>query len=1106
MRHLNTGRGHHHKCTANTFRMFMIAEATATAALLDMIGGTSLTITGTPTLGTDGWLGPNYRSFDGSTNGASGGGAGSDAVKLTANTWTIGLVWRRRASAAGTIFCFGGNSGTVANNVLARLKMASDGGLTFEWEDATPTLRSVAIPTYKLPLGKWTYLHIVRTAATTVAVYVNGRLIATLAMTSANSGGTTSIWNVAMDEGAANKISGDLGSLYCESGALAATTLYADVRRATLQAFPTSVRARVKIKNGLGTYVDLTSLEGQDFVDSFTLKEDADTPCESATVNLTREIELLSLANLMTSSKLNLTNVANLSSYSPLIDPARELLIEMARVPLGFTTPASTDWVQRFHGYTDEVDWGGDGSVTVTARDDGGFLIDDFLSTTFTMPITTGVACAADSTYNPSMPRGSMEEALQDLLNQVSDGVGRTLYAPSAANLCLIQWQQKQDSVMAAARSIAGVKAWDFGYMFDESPGQNTTRPTLIDPGRARVDADGVIDRTDYAQINKASLDVFQVRNRVFVTCADKNNVTDSEGGGDPVRAPLNPPASSTDSTSKTRYGGIWRTIFITEGETSPIDELSEAQAMSDAILADLKDPLVLVDVDDVSCFFEAELYDIYTMVGDNVHWSGDQVVATAAVKLEYKSGAGSCSLGMRGKPSAGARRWLSLDARPGMAPASWNDPARPTRGINQAQIAAINELVYRRSGAGRGLRVDLIRNGEFQQRARGTGYMPDGWWRANASGVPASPFANGQDTTNTTMLFEQVGSKSGAGMMHIIGNPQFHMACDFFPVRGNKRISREVVSMYAGTPIAANGYIEWYDEKKAYLSSSTAVLPLPIRLNAPTVDDSGAANAIQVTTTLVHGLAVGDYFVIDGTTNYQTLGINGRALYKVATVNSTTQVTATSVSGGGLAAEAGNISKWTRSASVSVLAPIGARFARYVFAGGNGLVGDYYIDKVGFFELSPELRVNLSANQTPIADATWTVVHFNTVTIDSEGAYDNVTNFIWTCPEDGNYRIFAHLAAQVTGTTCTFAALSARLNKNSGTIIAQSPTSSYLEAAAAATVTGRAAISTHYQFTKGDTLVVEGWISQVTGTVPVRAWVGGADASYLHIKQVGNE
>lgn len=1104
MRHLNTGRGHHHKATANTRRLFMLSEVLGGAAPGDMIGGTALAVVGTPTLGTDGWLGPNYRGFDGSTMALTGGGAGSDATQLTANTWTLGLVWRRRASAAGVIFCFGGNSGLLAANVLARLKMAADGSLTFEWEDAGIVLRSVAIPTYKLPLNKWVYVHIVRTGATSVQVWINGRLIATLAMTSANAGGTTSIWTIAEDESAASKIQGDLGSLYLETTALTALPIYDDIRRATLQVFPTSVRARVKIKNGLGSFVDLTALEGQDFVDGFELKEDADTPCESCTLNLVREIELLSLANLMTSSKLNLTNVANLSSYSPLVDIQRELLIEMARVPLG-QAAASTDWVQRFHGYVDEIDWGGDGAIAVTARDDGGRLVDDFLSTDIKMPITSGGACAADPVT--AEIRASVEEATQDLLNQSTNTIW-TLYAPSPANLCLVPWEQKKDSIMAAARACAAVKAWDFGFMFDESPGQNTLRATLIDPGRSRIDADGIIDRSDYAQLNRASLDVFQVRNRVFLTFGDKNNVVETQADGSIVKAPktLTP---STDGTSRTKYGGLWRTIFITEGDTSPIDEDAEAQAMQDGILADLKDPLVMVDLDDVVCYFEAELYDIYTLVGDNVHWTGDQVTAVSAVKCSYKNGAGSVSLGMRGQPTAGVRRWLSMEVRPGMPnQSSYTTTQKASHAVPIGIKAQVNDLIARQGGVGRGLRVDLVRNGDFSQNNRGTGFMPDGWLRSLTT-TTSSPFngANGtSDATNANVLWGTKGSRSGRGYICFVGNnPTWQVASDFFPIRGGKALTKEFLSMYAGTAAPAAGIFEWYDEKKAYLSNQNSVPFTPQTLNIATIDDSGAGNLVEVTTALAHGLSVGDSFCVNGTVNYQNLGVDGRGLYTVGVVVSTTKVTTTTASGGGLAAEVvGRISPWQRSITLSVNAPRAARFGRYIF--GGCISGDYYYDKLSFFETSPEVRAFLSANATPITDAAWTKILFNSENVDTDNAYDNGAAATWTCPESGMYRIVCTLSAQVTGTTCTFSALSLRLNLNAGTIIAQSPTGAYVEAAAAATVTGRVQVAHSFTFTKGDTLTFEGNITRVTGTTPVRAWVGGTNDTWMHIKQIGTE
>lgn len=1098
MRHLNTARGQHHKASTTTRRLFTFSESSG--ATRDAIGGTELTLTGTPTVGTDGWLGPNFRGFNGTTMGLTGGGAGSDAAQLTANAFTIGIVLRRRASAAGTIFCFGGNSGTDANGVLARLKMASDGGLTFEWEAAGAVLKTVAIPTYKLPLNRWTYVHLIRTGATSMQVRANARLIATLNMVTANAGGSTSIWNIAQDEGLASKIEIDVGSFFLETIAMDATACYEDVRRATLQAFPTSTRARVKIKDGLGVYRDMTAQEGHDWLDSFSLRADADAPTELATIDLMREVELFSLANLVTSSKLNLTDVTNLSSYDPLVAIQRDVLIEMARVPLG-QAAASTDWVQRFHGHIDEIDWGGDGVVRVSCRDDGGRLVDDFIADNLEMPLTTGGACAVDPVTGD--PRGSLEEAIQDLLDQHAYPL--TLNAPTPANLCLIPWEQRRDNIMAAARACAGVKAWDFGYRFDESPGQNTSRPTLIDPGRDRIDADGVFERADYGTLSRASIDVHGVRNRVMITFADRDDL-DSDLNR-VVRT-----ETYEDTTSRDDFGGFFRTIFITEGSTQPIDEVGEADDMGEGILADLKDPLVVVEAPDTVGFFEAELGDIYTFIGDNVHWTGDQILAASAVRLDYKDGAATCVLGLRGKPTAGSRRWLSMDGRPGMNESPWFQ-GDATWGTTSTGRRAVSENLLERSGWFNGDTRALNRNHGFNMISRGASYMPDLWYRSTAKAMKdTDPMTVGrQRTTTAEVSHERTITATGSVTLKLTGAWN-QVSSEMFPVRGARpyALAHNTLTTDDGD-FHVNVY--WYDSDREFISFSELGFPGPDFLVIASVDDTGAGGRVVVVTTETHGLVVGEKVVITGTTNF-----NGT--FTVRTVVSTTSVEFEEIQAGGAEAT-GKVRPFffrdVYGGNFSLVSPGNARYAvigieRLVVEGFDGqpaspelTMAASYVDSMMLYEVEWDAFAFGSLAATAID--TWATLNITSTSFDHGDTIDT-TNDRWRCPESGLYELTAQIRGLLTFSTGVgnFYGLKCRLRLTRAgvtTTLVES-LAAQNEGSAASPAIGYAQINGSFPFTRGDFLQVQLKIGTsyagTIGATPVTA-TAGADASFLKIK-----
>jgi hypothetical protein len=65
----------------------------------------------------------------------------------------------------------------------------------------------------------------------------------------------------------------------------------------------------------------------------------------------------------------------------------------------------------------------------------------------------------------------------------------------------------------------------------------------------------------------------------------------------------------------------------------------------------------------------------------------------------------------------------------------------------------------------------------------------------------------------------------------------------------------------------------------------------------------------------------------------------------------------------------------------------------------------------------TPMWDVNLSSNQT-LTNATWTKINFNTERIDSDGAYDNSTNYRFTVPasEGGKYFVYTVISGSANG------------------------------------------------------------------------------------------
>ena len=92
----------------------------------------------------------------------------------------------------------------------------------------------------------------------------------------------------------------------------------------------------------------------------------------------------------------------------------------------------------------------------------------------------------------------------------------------------------------------------------------------------------------------------------------------------------------------------------------------------------------------------------------------------------------------------------------------------------------------------------------------------------------------------------------------------------------------------------------------------------------------------------------------------------------------------------------------------------------------------------------TPAWSVYLSSDQT-VSNATVTKILFNTELIDTDNAYDNSTNYRWTCPsgKDGNY--FVHASVR-NGTSTDFDSFYLYIKKNGSDFLFSSMVSYFRE------------------------------------------------------------
>lgn len=487
---------------------------------------------------------------------------------------------------------------------------------------------------------------------------------------------------------------------------------------------------RVLIRDAGGTIRDLTTYV-PDFnpVKSVQWKESVNDPGMTAEITLAREFYKSSLSPYMEASGLN-HELDPDASFAALIAVNREIWVDVAITHID-RTPESGDWMTVFHGRTDTVDAASGENVTVSCRglqgrlqqqyikqeivyayttdlnpfsptygqalplhiwepgmavtvfppfyclpasrgdDDPGkdkFLACSQAGTTgSTEPVWTTGANQVDGTAKwdylggPTASGTPVEEVIQNILD---DNIGTgdtspTLLVPSSPSWAIRQFIQKRTFTWDAIKALANQIGWDIRYKWDS--GSSAFRLTLYEPDRSSPSVDHVFGTSDYAEPTRLAVSLADIRNVVRVIYGDR---ADLWPGGIPKRKTV----EVSDSASITKYGELW--CEIQEGETSNIDTSTEASALANAALSDMKEPTAELTVPLVRGWPFVEVNDYYTFTADGVRFDSDQSLAVVGWTQTYESsGDGKAclrtSLELRGMPTIGARAHINKQQHP---------------------------------------------------------------------------------------------------------------------------------------------------------------------------------------------------------------------------------------------------------------------------------------------------------------------------------------------------------------------------------------------------------------------------------------------------------
>src|SRR5688500_17535137 len=263
---------------------------------------------------------------------------------------------------------------------------------------------------------------------------------------------------------------------------------------AVLDATYYRMSARVRVKNGSGTLIDLSAHKGINWLEHVRYNEDIDELVAQAVIELKRDVirpgggydSSLSLSPLRTDSALN--RLDDGVTYAPLIDVGREIHVDVA-VTESWRPPVTTDWKPLLKGAINSIQWGSD-PVVVEALDEGAVLVDRWIESELIYGSAAGTA---------------VETVMQSILNATLGAGVVTLYTPASPGFNIRPYTQQKEPLMDALRTLADMIGWDVRYRWDA--GTSTFRLTFQAPPRTKTVPDRTFGPSRILNVGKLTID-----------------------------------------------------------------------------------------------------------------------------------------------------------------------------------------------------------------------------------------------------------------------------------------------------------------------------------------------------------------------------------------------------------------------------------------------------------------------------------------------------------------------------------------------------------------------------------------------------------------------
>ena len=404
------------------------------------------------------------------------------------------------------------------------------------------------------------------------------------------------------------------------------------------------VHHKVLVEDPNGNFVDLSDLDGMDWIISISGESDVDNMINTMTLEINRNIYKKSLATYMNSSKYN--------EDGPLVYLNREIILQIAITDIN-ESPDPEWWFTYFDGYIDEI-VSTSNPMRIECRDLAGRL------TAF---------IEEEHNYGSDEEEVLLEDIIEDILrdNGFTD-FADDLQTPVESEWAILEYTQRKESVKDAINTLIREIGWSFRFKYFRA--DNKWKPVLYEPDRTPAQEDWTFSSNDYYDVNELSVGVTGVRNAVRINFYEDGEVKDY--------------LFDSDSASIGLYERQY--MEVSEEATSEIANTTIAQRFLDAILADLSEPKINHEIE-LPFFPFVELQDYYKFLANFIHYDSDQDLAVVGYRWEISDGRCRTWIATRGKPISGFYTWLELDSRPGLGKPTIDTPPADPENVSVSAI-----------------------------------------------------------------------------------------------------------------------------------------------------------------------------------------------------------------------------------------------------------------------------------------------------------------------------------------------------------------------------------------------------------------------------------